>query len=194
MNGMSPVPAATVRARAMVLLALACALLSPAAQADFDVLEGSGRLADDRLDVSAELSLNLSSATADALVNGINLSIHVDVRLMRTRPWIWDDQVGSWEFPRTLSYHALSNLYTVYMTDGTVDTFQSLSEALVSLGSFSASIPIAGSVQISPSEQYQVSVRARLDHETLPPPLKLMASVSPAWRLSSEWSRWPLGN
>ena len=41
-------------------------------------------------------------------------------------------------------------------------------------------------------ERYEGALRARLDLETLPAPLRLFAYLSEDWRLSSDWYTWPL--
>jgi hypothetical protein len=53
-------------------------------------------------------------------------------------------------------------------------------------------IPIAENSQIDSSLDYQVGIRARLDLESLPAPLRPLAYISPSWRMSSGWYQWTL--
>jgi hypothetical protein len=41
-------------------------------------------------------------------------------------------------------------------------------------------------------ERYEGALRARLDIEALPAPLRVFAYLSDDWRLTSEWYTWPL--
>ena len=45
---------------------------------------------------------------------------------------------------------------------------------------------------LEPDEQYRVRLRASLERESLPTPLRLLAYFSSSWRLSSDWTTWPL--
>jgi hypothetical protein len=45
---------------------------------------------------------------------------------------------------------------------------------------------------LSKNENYNGKVRAYINIDRLPTPLKLLAYVSPGWQLSSDWYVWPI--
>ena len=45
---------------------------------------------------------------------------------------------------------------------------------------------------LATSERYEGALRAWLDIEALPAPLRLLAYLSDDWPLTSEWYTWPL--
>jgi hypothetical protein len=53
-------------------------------------------------------------------------------------------------------------------------------------------IPIAEEAQLDNSHDYQIGIRARLDLDSLPAPLRPIAYISPSWRMSSGWYQWTL--
>jgi hypothetical protein len=52
--------------------------------------------------------------------------------------------------------------------------------------------PLLDDQVLEPDTDYRVRIRASLDIESLPTPLRLLAYFRSAWRLTSEWSTWPL--
>jgi hypothetical protein len=45
---------------------------------------------------------------------------------------------------------------------------------------------------LDPDTEYEIQIRASLDIEELPLPLRPTAYLKPSWKLSSGWSKWPL--
>ena len=52
------------------------------------------------------------------------------------------------------------------------------------------SIPIIARERLSAGADYAARIRARLDIEALPSPLRPIAYLSPKWRLDSGWFEW----
>lgn len=46
--------------------------------------------------------------------------------------------------------------------------------------------------RLDPEVAYQVHMKAELDIEELPLPLRPIAYLRPAWKLGSSWTKWPL--
>jgi hypothetical protein len=53
-------------------------------------------------------------------------------------------------------------------------------------------LPLVGTTAIEPEKKYVVRVRARLDVEALPSPLRPLAYLTAPWQLDSDWYQWPL--
>ena len=117
----------------------------------------------------------------------------VEFTLQRKRPIVWDPKVAVWEYPTELRYHALSSRYIVETPDrGEFGSYRTIAEALAAIGNTKTywlplKTPLADS-----KRGYVLAMRTRLDLTSLPPPLRLLAYVSPSWRLGSRWSQWDI--
>lgn len=175
-------------------LPLAALLLSLAlpAGADFKVAELQPRFEGQTLILNGRIDLELTPKVEEALSKGIQIEVLIDARLQRTRFVVWHQGVGRWSLRRRIWYHALSGQYLVGATDAGADareSFTSLAEALKALGALNDlrftldSAPEAGG-------NYSVELRATLDIESLPAPLRPVAYTTPSWHLNSGWSTW----
>ncbi|MFQ5993493.1 MAG: DUF4390 domain-containing protein [Acidiferrobacterales bacterium] len=168
------------------------ALIALAAKADFKVTEVSPSISDDSLTLSGALDLSLNARVEEALSKGIPIEVIIDIGLYRARPIIWDRRVQHWVSRRRISYHALSRqfLVTGHRPDSElVESFTSLQPALANMGSLEQlTLPLAH--QPVDENEYYVRVRASLDIESLPAPLRPVAHTSIAWRLNSGWTEW----
>lgn len=168
------------------------ALIAFAAKADFKVTRVSARITDGALALSAVLDLGLTAKVEEALSKGIPMEVVIDISLRRRRPVLWDPHVQSWVLRRKISYHALSRQYLVigHRPDSdAVESFTSLQAALVNMGSLEElKLPLQR--ELNAEVKYYVSIRASLDIESLPAPLRPVAYTSLAWHLSSGWTEW----
>ncbi len=161
-----------------------------AAAADFKVVSVQAKFADQSLTLTGDLDLSLSARVEEALSKGIPLEVSIEIRLNRPRRFMWDVNIADWTLQRRIQYHALSGQYLV-MADASSDlkeSFLTLQEALKQMGSFSdLRLTLA---QALPAGEHTVEVRATLDIEALPAPLRPVAYTSRAWRLNSGWTTW----
>jgi hypothetical protein len=187
-DGASTEPGRCWRRVAALLLGLA---VFGRAMADFKVADVQPKFADQALMLSGNIDLGLSSPVEEALSKGIPLEVIIEVRLYRYRRFLWDKQVAAWTLRRSIQYHALSGQYLVSAGDPGAETRESLltqQEALKSLGSLNElRLPLK---DIAPADNYSVDVRASLDIEALPTPLRPVAYTSFAWHLNSGWTTW----
>ena len=161
-------------------------------RADFTVTEVRPRIIDQSLAVSGSLDLELTSKVQEALSKGVPIEIIIDIDLYRVRTVLWDAPVADWVLHRRISYHALSRQYLVsgHRHDAdAIESFTSLQAALANMGLLDdLKLPLKR--KLSSASQFYVSVRANLDIDSLPAPLRPVAYTSLAWRLSSGWTRW----
>jgi hypothetical protein len=176
--------------RWLTVLLLSGVLSALAAQADFKVTRISPRVADGELVLSGTLELGLTSKVEEALSKGIPIDVIIDVSLYRKRPLIWDRRMQSWVMRRGISYHALSRQYLVagHRPDA-VESFTSLQAALAAMGTLEE-LKLPLDELPNGEDTYYVSVRASLDVEALPAPLRPVAYTSLAWHLNSGWTEW----
>jgi hypothetical protein len=92
---------------------------------------------------------------------------------------------------RQLEYHALSRSYLVKnLNAGTQSNYRRLEDALLAAGTIQNLVLTDEPLQ--PGRSYIVRIRGNLDVESLPTPVRLLAYVSSAWDMQSEWYAWQL--
>lgn len=174
------------------LAALGLLLFCAAARADFGVTLVQSEILEDSVRFTAVVDASLNHRVEEALNKGIPIEILVDVALDRHRRFLWDSEVKTWELRRRIQFHALSEQYVVQGFGGGSEGFYSLEGALKYLGAFK-DITLVVSQELEPDAEYRIRLRARLDIESLPAPLRPVAYASTAWRLSSGWKEWKVG-
>lgn len=159
-----------------------------AADPDFYVREASTRLVEEVYLLDARVDFVFSEQTLDALDSGIPLTVRLDIEVQSRGPWWWfDGEVATLEQRYQLHYYPLSDQYLVRnLNSGALYAFPTLTSALRALGEIRG-LPLLDRQLVEQDEEYQVELRARLDIESLPSPLRPLAYVSPGWRLGSDW-------
>ena len=179
---------------------LGALLYSTVVNAGFSVKQMDVLLRKEGLELSGQLDLDLSRKTEEALGKGIPLEVIFELNLFRERFVIWDERLSSWQFQRKILFHAISNQYLITTrlpdSEPVQESFPSLQEALTSMGSienlelkFDDNDSYTDSIFNTSSSLY-MDIRARLDIESLPTPLRPVAYTSRSWRLNSGWSSW----
>jgi hypothetical protein len=180
----------TVFAR-LVLAGFLWALASPAA-ADFSIREASSRFEDGVYFVDAFIDFEFSDTALEALENGVPLTLVVEVRIQREGGWFWNRNLVSRKLRYEIRYHALSGLYEIVDPEtGIQERFATRQAAMAKLGELH-SIEVARSEELQEKRQHRVALRAFLDIESLPLPLRPLAYISPQWHLGTGWKKWRL--
>lgn len=183
-----------MRLPALHLLALLLGLLWAVSgrAAGFEVSSATTRLEGGVYRLSAQIEYRFSNAALDALQNGVPLTVEIEMEVRRRRPWLWDETVYALAQRFQLEYHPLSRQYLVNnLNSGERRGFPTRTAALRFMGRIS-DFPLLDRSLLLEDERYEGALRARLDLETLPAPLRLFAYLSEDWRLSSDWYTWPL--
>jgi hypothetical protein len=183
------------RLRRSWLLFVWVLLLAPATAVhaeDFTVSNVTTRLTSHVYVMNAQVDFQFSQKALDALANGVPLTLQMDIEVQRKRSWLPDETVASLEQYYQLRYHALSHQYLVRnLNSGALYTYPSRESALDALGEI-RDFPLLDAKLIDPKERYEIELRVKLDIESLPSPLRLLAYISPDWHLGSDWSTWSL--
>ena len=128
------------------------------------------------------------------LENGVVLPIQLQLRVNRVRRFWLDGDVASLEQNYQLSYQPLSERYVVKnLNSGEQDSFATLFSALNTMGRV-VDLPIIDASLLDPDGTYEIAMRAVLDQNTLPGPLRLIAFWSSGFRLESKWYVWKLSD
>lgn len=174
--------------------ALLLATAAPAEDAAFVVEHAASRLDDGVYRLDASISYRFSRPVLEALENGVPLTIEVQIEVTRSR-WYWlDEGVAELSQFYLLQFHALSRRYLlISLNSGAQRSFSSLYAALQVMGRM-RDLPILDKKLIKAGTRYAARLRARLDIESLPSPLRPVAYLSEEWRLVSEWYEWALSS
>jgi hypothetical protein len=116
----------------------------------------------------------------------------LQVQLVRAHRWLWDAVKVEITQVRHVQYHAISRSYVV--KDINADTqrnFRRLADAMDAAGRLEGLLLTDGQ-PLEDGADYKVRLRGSLDIESLPTPVRLIAYVSSAWNMSSEWHVWSL--
>ena len=141
--------------------------------------------------LDARFSTRLSSGALEALENGVPLVFEFQVQLVKTHKWFWDSVEVDLTQRRQLEYHALSRSYLVKnLNAGTQGNYRRLEDALLAAGTLQNLVMTDAPLQAG--QRYIVRIRGSLDIESLPTPVRLLAYVSSAWDMQSEWYAWQL--
>jgi hypothetical protein len=178
-----------VRHPAAVLLGLA--LLAVSAQA-FEVLRAATEQRDGVYYLDADLDYQLGLEPLKALSNGVPIGLVVDIEVERPNSWLPDETIANLHQRFRLQYHSLTERYVVTnVNSGERRSVTSRTMALDYAGTIRA-LPIIDRSLLEAGIEYDIRLRARLDLESLPAPLRLWGYVSGDWRLTSQWLEIPL--
>ncbi len=184
-------------ARRRIIAALAAALLVPwpagvAHAEDFEVRTANIRLADGAWTLTARIDYHLTEEATEALQNGVTLTFRVEVSISRVRNWWLDPEVIAIQRDWQLTYDPLTKRYLVQYPDESEPTSHAtLFGALNAIGRVQNLLVAEGS-QLSEGETYDVAVRAVLDQQKLPGPLRLLEFWDGGFSLESDWYEWKI--
>jgi hypothetical protein len=141
--------------------------------------------------LNARIDFRFSEAAMSALENGVPLLILFDIQVKQER-WYWNKTVADLEQGYLLLYHALSEKYILQnLNSGAQEHYRSLDAALADLGQIKH-LPLIDAKLLETDSTYFVRLRAHLDIESLPAPMRPLAYISSDWDLDSDWYKWPL--
>ena len=160
----------------------------------FEVLDARTELRSGVYFLDATIAYRLSADARAALRSGVPLTIRLDVEFVNRRRFWFDAEDAALRQRYQLEYHALSERYLVTnLNSGDQTSFGTLLAALSSLGRIDR-LPLIDAALLDPERDYELRLRAVLDVEQFPGPLRLLAFWRRDWSLASDWYRWPLQN
>jgi len=199
---MSPAPAIK-SARLVALCAgfvvLAGVVMQPGLAQDgleragyFEVRSASTRQIGGVHTLDARLQLVLSSEALEALSSGVPLTIELQLEVIRMRRFVWDDAEAKLALRYELEYRPLSQRYLVRnLNSGDQDSFATLYSALNNLGRVQG-LPVIDDALLEYGKDYRIRLRAMLNTQQYPAPLRLLFFWRDDWQLQSEWFEWLL--
>ncbi len=158
----------------------------------FEVRSAATALVDGVHTLDARLQLVLSSEALRALASGVPLTIELQLQIIRVRRFYFDSVDAELAVRYELEYRPLSQRYIVRnLNSGDQDSFATLYSALNSLGRVQG-LPLIDSSLLDADKRYRIRLRAMLNTQQYPAPLRLLFFWRDQWQLQSEWSEWIL--
>jgi hypothetical protein len=158
----------------------------------FEVRDASVELSSGVYFLNASIEYRLSSEARDALQSGVPLTIRLELELLNKRRFWFDGEDAALRQLYQLEYHALSERYIVAnLNSGDQASFGSLFAALDYIGRVDH-LPVIDAALLDRGRDYDIRLRAALDVEKLPGPLRLLAFWRRDYSLASDWYRWRL--
>ncbi len=162
--------------------------------ASFEILNGTVDFNANALNVAARYELSLNDVVADALHHGIKIKILSRVNLYRVRRLMLDKKLAAWQRGHQLGYHSLSGRYQLLnLQTSEQSSFASLETLLNEIEDFRFQTELVAETLPDSRRGYRVDLQVRLDHASLPTPLRVIALVKPEWRLKSDQNSWYVG-
>lgn len=167
------------------------ALISPAHAGDIVVEEAELVEIDQLPVVRSHMQFMFSEAAIEALQSGVAIFLEFSLKVKSQRKYLWDKSIVRLSKRLKLERHALTDRYIITdLLDQQRRIFDSLETAFEGINEMS-DIPVSSLSEIK-QDEYTLAIRAKLDIEALPAPLRPVAYVSPSWRMSSGWYEWNL--
>jgi hypothetical protein len=168
----------------------------PVARADdpghFEIRSATAELRSGVYFLNARIEYRLSSEARAALESGVPLTLRLDVELLNTRRFWFDNEDAALRQRYQLEYHALSERYIVLnINSGDQASFATLFAALAYVGRVEQ-LPLLDAALLDSGRDYDLRLRVALDVEQFPGPLRLLAFWRRDWSLASDWYRWRL--
>lgn len=140
--------------------------------------------------LDASIKYDFNDEILEALEHGVSLRIDIIIRVKKKRKWWWDKKISEKVINFKLERHPLSDHYLVSNLDsGNRYQLQTLSEALSVLGTIKNYKLIEASA-LKKNASYTGDIMAKLNIESLPPPLRPVAYASKQWQLKSSRKKW----
>lgn len=158
----------------------------------FEVRSAATTLADGVHRLDARLQLILSSEALAALSSGVPLTIELQTQVIRNRRLYLDSVDAEVAVRFELEYRPLSQRYLVRnLNSGEQESFATLYSALNNLGRID-SLPLIDDSLLTAERPYRIRVRALLQTQQYPAPLRLLFFWRSEWQLKSKWFEWSL--
>ncbi len=145
---------------------------------------------DDAYYLDAIFDFGLTEEAHKALRHGIALEIHTHFQLRIKREWLWDKTISEKILIYKLEHKPLTeDFLTIDLKTGLRRSYDNLAAALNYISSISK-MELFEQGLLHKDKNYVARIRAFLNIESLPPPMRPQAYFSPSWDISSEWYEW----
>jgi Domain of unknown function (DUF4390) len=159
-------------------------------QDTFEIRSAYVEPTDSVYELNATINFELPDGAREVVRQGVPLTLHLEIVVKRRRNYWLDFTVATLEQRYELVYHALSERYLVRnLNSGDQTSFPTLEAALDQLRVVSK-LPLLDKALVEGERRHEISVRASLDVQTMPDPLRFVLFWADDWRQRSEWYTW----
>lgn len=159
---------------------------------DFRVEQVETRLVEGAYLLDARIDYGFSERALEALQNGVPLTLALQIQVRAANDWLWNKSLVDQQLRYRIRYKPLSGRYLVaQLPDDKGRTYVTRGAAIAALGEIDG-LYLLSADRLDPEQDYEVHLRASLDIEELPLPLRPMAYLSSDWKQKTGWTSWPL--
>ena len=156
----------------------------------FEVRSADLELKDGVYHLNARIDLPISEAVRRGLVEGVPLSLEVDLDIERVRQLLPNSSVAVLTQRYRLQYNAVSARYILRNENsGQQESMGTVDEAVAHLSEVH-SLPALDKALIAADRRYEGRLRARIDFGTVPFTLRLLMFWVSDWHRESDWYAW----
>jgi len=156
----------------------------------FEVRSADLELKDGVYHLNARIDLPISDAVRRGLVEGVPLSLEVDLDIERVRQLLPNSSVAELTQRYRLQYNAVSARYILRNENsGQQESLGTVDEAIAHLSEVH-SLPALDKALIAADRRYEGRVRAKIDFGTVPFTLRLLMFWVSDWHRDSDWYAW----
>jgi hypothetical protein len=175
---------------ALAALILAQPLHAEGLAGRFEVRSADLELKDGVYHLNARIDLPISEAVRRGLVEGVPLTLEVDLDIERVRQLLPDSRVAELTQRYRLQYNAVSARYILRNENsGQQESLGTVDDAIAHLSEVH-SLPALDKTLIAADRRYEGRVKARLDFGTVPFTLRLLMFWVSDWHRESDWYTW----
>jgi hypothetical protein len=175
---------------ALATLLLAQPLRAEGLAGRFEVRSADLELKEGVYHLNARIDLPISEAVRRGLVEGVPLTLEVDLDIERVRQLLPNSRVAELTQRYRLQYNAVSARYILRNENsGQQESLGTIDEAIVHLSEVH-SLPALDKALIAADRRYEGRVKARIDFGTVPFTLRLLMFWVSDWHRESDWYAW----
>jgi hypothetical protein len=175
---------------AFAALMLAQPLRAEGLAGRFEVRSADLELKDGVYHLNARIDLPISEAVRHGLVDGVPLTLEVDLDIERVRQLLPNSRVAELTQRYRLQYNAVSARYILRNENsGQQESLGTVDDAIAHLSEVH-SLPALDKALIAADRRYEGRVKARIDFGTVPFTMRLLMFWVSDWHRESDWYAW----
>ena len=192
--------AGPVRRCAALLIAVALLAEIPCAtparaeglEGRFEVRSADLELKDGVYHLNARIDLPVGDAVRRGLVEGVPLSLELDIDIERVRQLLPNSRVAELTQHCHLQYNAVSARFILRNDNsGQQESLGTIDAALEQLSEIHG-LPVLDKSLMAADRRYEANVRAKIDYGTVPFTLRVVMFWVNEWHRESDWYTWTL--
>ncbi len=160
-------------------------------QAVFAINSLTTKLIDHVFLADLEQEFHLNETVIEAMQNGVPITLQTQFNIYKDR-WYWDEEIVTITQRYRINYHALIQQYILTNINTGKQAFYSKLYRVLDELTTIRNLPLVDKNILPEDKELFITVRNRLEIESLPLPLKATAYLSGNWRLKSDWATWLL--